>query len=71
MTLQDIPIVLVIFVLDLSIDSQFVIPGHAAYFLLDSSVFSILQFLGNFLHSPRDEDGPSSPIHYTNVVLSR
>ena len=36
-------------------------------FLPDSSMFSILQFLGTFLHSFLDEDGPSSPICYTNV----
>ena len=54
------------------------IPDHAAleilpisfvfqYFHPDSSVCSILQFLDNFLHSILDEDGPSSPICYTNV----
>ena len=36
-------------------------------FLSDSSLFSILQFLGNFLHSILCEDGPSFPICYTNV----
>ena len=36
-------------------------------FPLDSSVSSILQFLGNFLRSILDEDGSSSPIRYTNV----
>ena len=54
------------------------IPDHAAleilpifvvfqYFHPDNSVFSILHFLGNFLHSILDEDGPSSPICYTFV----
>ena len=33
----------------------------------DSSIFWILQFLGNFMHSYLDEGGPSSPIFYTNV----
>ena len=36
-------------------------------FLPDSSIFSTLQFLGNFVHSILDEDGPSSPICNTNV----
>ena len=36
-------------------------------FFLCSSVFSILQFLGNFLRSIPDEGGSSSPIHFTNV----
>ena len=36
-------------------------------FPLDSSVFSILQFLGDFLHRFPDENGPSSPIRYTSV----
>ena len=36
-------------------------------FLPESSVFSILQYLGNFLHSILDEDDPSSPICNTNV----
>ena len=35
----------------------------------DSSICSILQFLGNFLHSILDEDGPSSPSRYTDVFL--
>ena len=40
------------------------------HFLPYNSVFSILQFLGNFLHSTLDEDGPSSsPICYTNVFI--
>ena len=54
------------------------IPDHATweilpifvafqYFLLDSSVFSNFQFLGNFLHSFLYEDGSSSPIHFTSV----
>ena len=33
----------------------------------DSSVFSIFQFLGNFLRSTPGVDGSSSPIHYTSV----
>ena len=37
------------------------------YFLPDSTVFSILQFLGNFLHSFLDEDDPSPPIRTANV----
>ena len=37
------------------------------FFPLDSSVFSILQILGNFLRSIPGEDGSSSPIHYTSV----
>ena len=51
------------------------IPDHAALeiipifvvlllFSLGSGVFSVLQFLGNFLHSILDEDGVSSPILY-------
>ena len=36
-------------------------------FPLGISVSSILQFLGNFLHSIPDEDGSSSPIRYTSV----
>ena len=36
-------------------------------FHLKSSVFSILQFLGNFLRSFPGEEGSSSPIQYTNV----
>ena len=35
--------------------------------LLYSSVFSILQLLGNFLRSIPGEDGSSSPIHCTHV----
>ena len=41
---------------------------ESPHFLLYSSVFSILQFLGNFLRSTPGEDGSSSPIHYTNVL---
>ena len=37
------------------------------HFPRDSSVFFILQFLCNFLHSFLDEDGHSSPIRHTNV----
>ena len=36
-------------------------------FFLKAASFSILQFLGNFSHSFLDENGPSSPIRYTNV----
>ena len=36
-------------------------------FRLESSVFSILQRLGNFLRCIPGEDGSSSPIHYTSV----
>ena len=54
------------------------IPDHAAQeilpifvvllrFPLGSSVSSLLQFLGNFLHSILDEDSSSSPIRYTGV----
>ena len=54
-------------------------PDHAAWkihasivellhFRLCSRVFSILQFLGNFLRSIPGEDGSSSPIHYTSAV---
>ena len=39
-------------------------------FLPHSSAFSILQFLGNLLHSILDEDVPSSPICYTKYTLS-
>ena len=34
-----------------------------------SSFFSILQFLGNFLPSFLDEDGSSSPIHNAHVFF--
>ena len=62
--------------------SPFVIPGRAhgkffqsllffSFFLLDSSFFSILQILGNFLRSFLDEDGSSSSVRYTNVFFSR
>ena len=37
------------------------------HFRLYSTVFSILQFLGNFLRSIPGEDGSSSPIHDTSV----
>ena len=37
-------------------------------FLPHCSVSSIHQFLGNFLHSTLDEDVPSSPICYTNIL---
>ena len=37
------------------------------HFLLCSSVFFNLQFLGNFLRSIPGEDGSSSPIRYTSV----
>ena len=63
------------------IDSLFVIPDHAAWenlpiivflcFLLDSSVFSILQFLGNFLHSFLHEDGLSITNLLHKCILSR
>ena len=36
-------------------------------FLPDGSISSILQFLGNFLHSFLDEDGPASPICYATA----
>ena len=36
-------------------------------FPLDSSVSSILKFLGNFLRSVLDEDDFSSPIRHTSV----
>ena len=37
-------------------------------FFFYSSVFSIFQFLGNFLRCIPGEDGPSSPIRYTHVL---
>ena len=37
-------------------------------FLLDSSVFSILQFLGNFLRGIPGEDDSSFPTHCTSVL---
>ena len=60
------------------LNSLFEILDHAAknnlstfvellHFLLKSSVFSILQFLGNFLSGIPGEDGSSSPIHCTSV----
>ena len=36
-------------------------------FLPYSSIFSIFQFFGKFLHGILHEDGPSSPICYTNA----
>ena len=38
-----------------------------SHFLPDNSVFSTFQFLGDFLHSFLDEDGPPSPIRFANV----
>ena len=59
------------------INSLFEIPDHAAWNIHSTfvelapffhrSVFSILQFLGNFLQSIPGEDGSSSPSHYTHV----
>ena len=37
-------------------------------FLPHSSVFSNFQFLGNFLHSFLDEDGPTSSSRYANIL---